>query len=200
MPAIGAFTVYTLFLIFFDPEKTGEERKKELYLSISLSIILIIIIILAPLATWLGLLRTYGSKSKRVHYFGVAVGYVASAATIVQWLPQIIKTYLTKKKGSLSIFTFLIQFPGSLIVVFFQAILENTDVSTWLPFLINAIQQAILLVECSWFWWVEYRDAKKKLAESSENNKLVGINTEEEEEESKQPLIKGEESLPPNTV
>jgi len=191
MPAIGSIIVYTLFLIYFDPDIKGvSEWKKELYISIGLYIILIIFTILAPLGTWVGLLRTYGNKSGRVYYFGVAIGYLASAATIVQWLPQIVKTFIDKKKGSLSIFTFLIQLPGSLIVVFFQAVLEKTDVSTWLPFLINAIQQAVLLVECTWFWWVEYREVKRL---EKEKQKMFGIN--EPEEESTQPLINSEDGI-----
>jgi hypothetical protein len=46
----------------------------------------------------------------------------------------------------------LMQMPGSLSTVFFQAFIDGADFSTWGPYLVSAIEQAILVIMCMAFW------------------------------------------------
>lgn len=44
-----------------------------------------------------------------------------------------------------------LQMPGNLLVIFFQGILNRSDVSTWAPYFFQFIQQIVLLAMCYFF-------------------------------------------------
>ena len=82
-------------------------------------------------------------------YFAKVLGLFASVVIGIVWLPQIYTTFRARSTGALSIEMLLLQAPGSLVVIVFQFISLNTDVTTWLPYLVTAIEQIILIV--MWF-------------------------------------------------
>jgi uncharacterized protein with PQ loop repeat len=102
-----------------------------------------------------------GPQAQPTHDFGVSLGYVSTAAIIIQWTPQIIMTFRAGEVGSLSIPMLLLQAPGSFLVVIFQ-LMYHEAASTWMPYFVTGIQQVVLLGICVWF---EIRDRLKRRRE-----------------------------------
>eukprot|EP01119_Soliformovum_irregulare_P020463 TRINITY_DN6628_c0_g1_i1.p1 TRINITY_DN6628_c0_g1~~TRINITY_DN6628_c0_g1_i1.p1 ORF type:complete len:303 (-),score=49.56 TRINITY_DN6628_c0_g1_i1:51-959(-) len=192
---INSTIFYILVLAFFPSEREEEEFKmsgqEQRYMSSSSFrskwrlpgtnriraryaglVYLILNILLIP-ATIGVLLWFYGPGSKEVTDFAFAMGIVSSLAVVLQWTPQIVKTFRAKAVGSLSILMLILQAPGSFLVVIFQGVLEGKSVSTWLAFLLTGIQQMVLLIECLIFY---FRNKKREQARSingDEREKLL---------------------------
>lgn len=67
-------------------------------------------------------------------------------ATCIQYLPQIYKTFRLKSPKSLSLITLSIQCPGTFAWAIYLALQKGEDVSTWIPYVVAATSQLILLV------------------------------------------------------
>ncbi len=57
----------------------------------------------------------------------------------------------------------LIQMPGNLLVVFFQAVLSKKNWTTWTPYVLFCAQQAILIGMWGWFWYVDRKKRNSKV-------------------------------------
>lgn len=88
----------------------------------------------------------FTGKSTATVTFGSAYGIISTVATIIMWLPQIILTYRKRDPGSLSLLMLLLQFPGGVAAVYFQAIMEQESFTTWSPYLASALEQLILII------------------------------------------------------
>jgi len=64
---------------------------------------------------------------------------------------QIYTTWQLGHEGSLSMVMLWLQMPGNLLVIFFQGILNRSDISTWAPYFFQFIQQIVLLAMCYFF-------------------------------------------------
>ena len=64
----------------------------------------------------------------------------------IVWIPQIVKLIRTRNQGSLSLAMFLVQAPGNLIIIIFQAVLSHQDWSTWISYLVMFIEQGTIVV------------------------------------------------------
>lgn len=84
--------------------------------------------------------------------FSQVIGIISAVVVVIQWSPQIYTTWQLESAGALSIPMLLLQMPGSLSTVFFQAFVDGADFSTWGPYLVSAIEQAILVIMCMAFW------------------------------------------------
>lgn len=84
-------------------------------------------------------------------YADILSGIVIGAA-LIQYLPQIYKTYSEKFPGSLSLITLGIQCPGSFAWTIFLAIQDGSNISTWLPYLVTATLQLILLILATFYY------------------------------------------------
>lgn len=75
-------------------------------------------------------------------------GLSATALAILQYAPQIAKTYHARLVGALSLGTMAIQVPGS--ILFCASIIagEGTDWTSWLPYAVTGAMQASLMVSC----------------------------------------------------
>lgn len=77
-------------------------------------------------------------------------GLSATLLAVLQYAPQIAKTYNAKLVGALSLGTMAIQVPGS--ILFCASIIagEGTDWTSWLPYAVTGAMQASLLVSLLW--------------------------------------------------
>lgn len=109
--------------------------------------------IVLPLSVIAAVLTNLTGKSAASVSFGVAMGALASAVTLIMWLPQVVYTFRARSGGSLSIVMLLIQMPGNLGNAFFQAIVEQTGVSTFGPYLVSALAQLTLILMIVYFYF-----------------------------------------------
>lgn len=94
--------------------------------------------------------KTINQNSNFFIGFAYAMGIISSIASCVMWLPQIIHLIRKKEDEGLSILMFILQAPGSIIVVIFQAVIYQQPVITWMPYAINAIEQFIVIGLLIW--------------------------------------------------
>jgi len=74
------------------------------------------------------------------------LGTISSILMIFQWAPQIYTTWKKKSAGALSLLMLLLQMPGALLVMFFQAVLNAADITTWAPYAFLFVEQLILVI------------------------------------------------------
>jgi len=147
--------LYILFLVYFKTEPTGKHsREKRVRNKLIALGTFIAVVTLSILLSVLGGVLYYTLKftSKVLIGYAQALGTTSSILMVIEWAPQIYTTWKMKSPGSLSVLMLLIQIPGSLLVIYFQAILNAADFTTWAPYFFQCIEQAILVVMCVIFW------------------------------------------------
>jgi uncharacterized protein with PQ loop repeat len=75
----------------------------------------------------------------------LGLGIISIICTIFLWVPQIYTLIKTKTNGSLSIWLFILQIPGNLLMIILQ-LLYKQDWTTWCPYLVSSIQQIIIII------------------------------------------------------
>lgn len=76
---------------------------------------------------------------------GIIFGVTATIITIVAWIPQIWLLIRRNERGELSLFMILAHFLGAWLAVFFQAVLNGEEWSTWLSSAVMGLEQFFLL-------------------------------------------------------
>lgn len=94
-------------------------------------------------------------------------GVLAVIFLMVMYIPQLYTTYKVKHTGSLSLVTLLIQAPGSMAVVYFDAVQSGLSWTTWAPYFVSGVQQFVLIGMC-----IYYHFRNKKIAESGTSGKI----------------------------
>lgn len=94
------------------------------------------------------LAKIYGMSSYEINVLGKIFGYICFSLSCVQYVPQLYKTITTFSVGALSMTTLGIQAPGSFLFAYTIASLKNSDVSTWISFLISGVFQTLLFLTC----------------------------------------------------
>lgn len=77
--------------------------------------------------------------------FADVLGYTSAIISCLVYLPQIFYILKIKSRGNLSIITYALQTPGNIVIILFQAILFRAPLSTWITYVIVAIEQTIIL-------------------------------------------------------
>jgi uncharacterized protein with PQ loop repeat len=77
------------------------------------------------------------------------LGISATLLAILQYAPQIYKTYTAGLVGALSLGTMIIQVPGSVLFVLSLVFREGTDWTSWLAYAVTGGMQGTLLVSGS---------------------------------------------------
>lgn len=98
-----------------------------------------------------GLFNTTFQAFRLSAWVGFLLGIVGTIAVVVQWAPQIWTTWKLQAVGSLSIVMLLIQLPGTLIVIYFQAVINRAHWSTVLPYVVCSVEFVILISLCAFF-------------------------------------------------
>lgn len=146
--------VYSAFLWYYplEPFSIFRQQRKREYLSARILLVLVLIIAIIFSATSATLYYGLNLSPKTLGVFGRAIGILSAIVVVVQWTPQIFTTFQLGSAGSLSVVMLVIQLPGCLLTVFFQAVIGGADITTWGPYLVSAINIMILIIMCTVFW------------------------------------------------
>jgi magnesium-transporting ATPase (P-type) len=78
-------------------------------------------------------------------YVAGTCGLLSTLTGTIQFVPQIATTLITRKFGSLSIATLLMQCPGSFVFVYSLMTQPGTNWTSWISFLVCGIFQFLLI-------------------------------------------------------
>ncbi|KAG9394838.1 PQ loop repeat [Carpediemonas membranifera] len=90
-------------------------------------------------------------------FIAKASGILSAISGVIQWAPQIWRTFRAKQSGSLSLAMLLMSAPGSYVITFFYAVISRENWTSYLSYLFGAIQMTIIVLE------ILYYDYLKKL-------------------------------------
>lgn len=146
--------VYSSYLYYFPLDTFGIfrlQRKKEFFIA---RLILALVLIISTIMGLLGVALHYWLKvpESELQKYGKAIGIISAIIVVLQWSPQIFTTWTMGEAGSLSIVMLALLLPGCLTTVFFQAVLDRSDFTTWVPYLITSFQITVLIIMCLVFW------------------------------------------------
>lgn len=82
--------------------------------------------------------------------FADALGIIATVFSCIVWIPQIIQLAIFQEQGNLNIWMFILQAPGNIVIIIFQAVLYKQHTSTWISYLMNLIQQVTIIALMVW--------------------------------------------------
>jgi uncharacterized protein with PQ loop repeat len=82
-------------------------------------------------------------------YLATFLGVSATLLAVLQYAPQIYKTYRAKLVGALSLGTMAIQVPGSVLFVVSLVVRPGTNWTSWLAYAVTGLMQGALLVRRS---------------------------------------------------
>jgi uncharacterized protein with PQ loop repeat len=75
-------------------------------------------------------------------------GVLSMVVAVVQYLPQLFKTWESKMVGALSIPTMVMQSPGSFLLAYSLAIRPGVNWTSWITYFVSGTLQGILLFMC----------------------------------------------------
>jgi uncharacterized protein with PQ loop repeat len=76
------------------------------------------------------------------------LGVVSMCVAVVQYLPQLFKTWESKVVGALSIPTMLMQSPGSFLLAYSLAVRPGVNWTSWITYFVSGTLQGMLLAMC----------------------------------------------------
>ncbi|WRT69175.1 uncharacterized protein IL334_006159 [Kwoniella shivajii] len=83
-----------------------------------------------------------------LRYLATFLGISGTVLAVLQYAPQIHRTYYTKLVGALSLGTMVIQVPGSVLFVLSLVFRPGTNWTSWLAYAVTGGMQGALLVIC----------------------------------------------------
>lgn len=156
--------ILVLFLIYFPPHlkfvnlpqqhsngdpsstKPINIKSDDWRLAVTLAWVVAIHILVEAFVTFL--LLIYQSPPDEIHAWAVFLGVSSSGLAVVQYLPQLLKTYRLKLVGAISIPMMCIQTPGAVLMVLSIALRQGTDWTSWITYATAGVMQGSLLVMC----------------------------------------------------
>lgn len=145
--------------------KTSHKKYALLYFFIYL----ISLIILGILSLFCFIYLSLLGQDRYINTLAHVLGYSASVIIFVQWLPQILKTFLAKSPGNFSIVMMLLLCPGAFINVIYLSA-TGQSISTWLSYLVSGLQQIVLLILLVYYSIKEKLAKRKKLMNNESND------------------------------
>ncbi|CAE6485750.1 unnamed protein product [Rhizoctonia solani] len=91
---------------------------------------------------------TTAPPNPRISIWATFLGVSSTALCMIQYTPQLHRTWHAKTVGSLSIPMMCIQTPGAVLMVLSIALREGTDWTSWAPYAAAGIMQGMLLLMC----------------------------------------------------
>lgn len=126
---------FILFIIY----QTPFQNKRIFILCIKLFLLFLF------LSTFIIILALLTDK---LQFVGKCFGILSIILSCIQYIPQLIHTWITKYIGALSLITLTIQAPGSFFFAYTLACIPNSHITTWFPFFLSGIFQFILIIIC----------------------------------------------------
>jgi len=149
---IFTFILYILFVYYYRIEPTAHESSTSRRRGKITSIIVLVLVIFSSIVLSIicGILY-YDVKLGGTILATIAqvLGITSSILMIIQWAPQIYTTYKMRSPGNLSSLMLILQMPGALLVMFFQAVLNSADITTWAPYAFLFVEQLVLVIMCT---------------------------------------------------
>lgn len=103
----------------------------------------LIVMMISVIEEWT---RTPVESAKFFAIFGRILGVTSAITSCIVWIPQIVKLIQTKNQGSLSLVMFILQTPGSIVIIIFQAVLFEQNWSTWISYVVLFVQQLTIVI------------------------------------------------------
>ena len=132
--------IFYIIFITYKFRNLKETIISSLYYLITYVIFIIFIIVLST-AEKLGTINS----DKFFLIFGNLLGYLSAISNGMVWLPQIYILLINKNNGNLSFLMMILQTPGNLIIIIFQALIYLQPLSTWITYVVTLIEQSIIL-------------------------------------------------------
>ena len=80
-----------------------------------------------------------------IHLYVRCLGIGATILTVLTWIPQIILMLWLRDPGTLSILLICLEGGGSIIAVFYQAVINREDLTTWAPTVVFILEQIVVI-------------------------------------------------------
>ncbi|KAF9942065.1 hypothetical protein BGZ65_010976 [Modicella reniformis] len=126
-------------------------RTEEWALSLMIARVVTLHLVICVLVT-IGMLAIVGGPEHRATSSWAAfLGITSVILAIIQYLPQIHRTYKRKSVGALSIPMMLMQTPGAALLTLSLALQKGTNWTTWIVYAVSGCLQGMLLVMCIYF-------------------------------------------------
>lgn len=156
---VGWLIVFPLYIIFVKYKLRDETvSKKSWFFRFSYLISYLVFFLVVVL---LLIIEKFTNNDTNVFdVIAYILGIFSMIASGIVWVPQIVKLIRTQEKGGLSLLMFIIQTPGSAIIIIFQAILNKQNWSTWLSYVFTLAEQltiVILLIRLKYKKWKEMK-------------------------------------------
>mmetsp|Transcript_15874 Transcript_15874/g.62022 ORF Transcript_15874/g.62022 Transcript_15874/m.62022 type:complete len:279 (-) Transcript_15874:40-876(-) len=177
---VGTTIFVGLAMLFFDrfPQPGMDKDSHEFYDYLRkarrnawLLMLSFCVILLVDFVICVTLLVVCGYDSNQVQVYADLITGIVICSTMVQFWPQIYRTFRNKKSGSISSTTLWIQCPGNFIVAAFQ-IASGSGWVVWIPFLNVGVNQLVLLGFVMYYDCAPSYRRKRKL-EALEQTKLI---------------------------
>ncbi|ORX39132.1 hypothetical protein BD324DRAFT_649221 [Kockovaella imperatae] len=110
-----------------------------------------------------------------LQYLATFLGVSATILAVLQYAPQIYRTYQSGLVGALSLGTMAIQVPGSVLFVVSLVLRPGTDWTSWLAYAITGLMQGMLLVIC-----LLWKKRQRELGIDDFGNSINGPETNDE--------------------
>ena len=110
---------------------------------------LITFLVVAIIALIVSLVEQSRQNTEFFAIFARILGVLGAVVGALVWIPQIVKLIRTRNPSGLSLLMFLVQIPGSLIIIIFQAVFYHQNWTTWISYVFMCAEQlaiAIILV------------------------------------------------------
>ena len=143
-----------LFVIYYPKPLSGsvEGRYVKFCIKMFQYFLFLCIAILLPA------LAIAGKDSSWTRGVGQFFGILCTVLSCVQYIPQIIRTWVTKRVGALSATTLAIQAPGSFFFAYTLAFRPGTDITTWGSFFVSGTFQVMLVCMCMYLARVGFNE------------------------------------------
>lgn len=112
-----------------------------------------IVIIYSTFITFVSILisTAFGVPSGWATIWTALLAVIALVSSLIQFLPQILRTWKLKVVGALSIPAMMMQTPGSFLFCYTLAISPGTNFTSWMTYFVGGCLQGILLILCLYY-------------------------------------------------
>ena len=154
--------IFYIIFIVYKFRKRDKYKKRLLYGTHYIITYLLFIVFVTTLAIG----EKYGGHDPVFFkIFADVLGYTSAILNGIVYLPQIYTLYKDKSPGNLSFLMYMIQTPGNIIIIYFQAIIYEQAVSTWITYVIVFIEQMFILFLMGYYkyYFVEQETEEQEL-------------------------------------
>jgi cystinosin len=152
LPFITIFISWLMVLIYYILFITYKIKKLEKRIISGLSY-LFTYILFSLLIIALALGEKMEHNTSFFTIYANVLGIASAILNAIVYIPQIYTLIKEKDNGNLSLLMYIMQTPGNVIIIIFQAFIYHAYISTWITYLIVLIEQSIILFLMIYFYF-----------------------------------------------